>query len=204
MESPICHPPAIITMCLQSLPIITDPTVTIDPSLRYPHTFLYNNLPLPYIQPQLSTVIPIGGSAVAPTSQPQPFSVWNPGYEQCRLPSPSTITTRPERPITLDLHPSVSSFLLRRLFVSCLIQASTPLTPAESGISTAGSSYVSLPSADRLPTLLDSAPPAAVPIYERIQRTPPLVPPRSRRPTTEDGDLPRLSPVQHSPPYDHL
>ncbi|VDM46719.1 unnamed protein product [Toxocara canis] len=83
---------------------------------------------------------------------------------------------RPQRPFTLDLN--------------------QPPTPAESGISTAGSSYRSLPSADHAPQ--DHAPP---PPNELAPRIAPPIPPRinARRHEEDLGSRSRLSPVSQSP-----
>uniref|UniRef100_F1KSH2 mitogen-activated protein kinase kinase kinase n=1 Tax=Ascaris suum TaxID=6253 RepID=F1KSH2_ASCSU len=83
---------------------------------------------------------------------------------------------RPQRPFTLDLN--------------------QPSTPAESGISTAGSSYRSLPSADHVPQ--DHAPP---PPTEPAPRVAPPIPPRmnARRHEEDLGSRSKLSPVSQSP-----
>uniref|UniRef100_A0A915PF06 mitogen-activated protein kinase kinase kinase n=1 Tax=Setaria digitata TaxID=48799 RepID=A0A915PF06_9BILA len=83
---------------------------------------------------------------------------------------------RPQRPYTLDL--------------------TSPSTPAESGISTAGSSYLSFPSADHGPQ--DHVPP---PPTDSVQRLAPPIPPRNnaRRSEDEVATRQRLSPVSQSP-----
>ncbi|KAL3986227.1 Protein kinase domain family protein [Acanthocheilonema viteae] len=90
----------------------------------------------------------------------------------------ATVGYRPQRPYTLDL--------------------TSPLTPAESGISTAGSSYRSFSSTDQGPQ--DHAPP---PCVDSAPRLAPPIPPRnnSRRPEDEATALQRqrLSPVSQSP-----
>ncbi|VIO99233.1 Protein kinase domain containing protein [Brugia malayi] len=83
---------------------------------------------------------------------------------------------RPQRPYTLDL--------------------TSPPTPAESGISTAGSSYRSFSSVDQ--GLQDHAPPTSV---DSVPHLAPPIPPRNiaRRPEDEALQRQRLSPVSQSP-----
>ncbi|VDK42883.1 unnamed protein product [Anisakis simplex] len=111
----------------------------------------------------------------------------------CSAVSMLTAGGRPQRPFTLDLK-------------------NQPLTPAESGISTAGSSYRSLSSSDQAPQ--DHAPPPPS-IQQQLQtitdfapRVAPPIPPRlnARRQQQQqhlnDDDSssrPRLSPVSQSP-----
>ncbi|VDN17304.1 unnamed protein product [Gongylonema pulchrum] len=95
------------------------------------------------------------------------------------LPASSTsLGFRPQRPLTLDLK--------------------SPQTPAESGISTAGSSYRSLPSADHVSQ--DHCP---QPPFDCVQRLAPPIPPRANSRRSDDEatvvQRQRLSPVSQSP-----